>query len=556
MFCFQCERADRSGQVPGCSGLRGNCGKDADTAGLQDLLIHATKGIAQYAAKARALDAADDEAAGFIHFAVFSTLTNVNFSPTRFVRLLQDAAAVRDRVKARYEEAARARGLEPETLTGPATWEPAADMAGLLEQAAGVGINAGIDVVGPDVVGLRSLILFAIKGIAAYAEHARVLGHQTAEVNGGVEEALAYLAGNPVDAGEMVQRALDLGKLNLAVMELLDAANTGTYGTPTPTTVRTTPVAGKAILVSGHDLKYLAALLEQTKDSGINVYTNGEMLPAHGYPLLKQYPHLVANYGSAWHNQQQEFAEFPGPILMTSNCILEPHASYRQRIFTTGPVGWPGVRHITDDNYTPVIQAAKALPGFKETAPEEKSIMVGFGRDAVLSVADSVIKAVKEGVVRHFFLIGGCDGPTPGRGYFGEFARQAPEDTIILTLGCGKYQFNTHDFGEIGGIPRLLDIGQCNDAFSAIKIALALADAFDCGVNDLPLTLVISWNEQKAVSILMTLLVLGVRNIHLGPSLPAFLTPNLIQTLVDQFGLKPTGDVAADLAAALAPATS
>lgn len=555
MFCFQCEQTDRTGTVPGCAGPLGNCGKTPETSDLQDLLIHAVKGIAQYAVKARALGAADDEAAGFILYAMFTTLTNVNFNPTRFTVLLQEAAAVRDRVRARYEEAARAQGLVPEQLAGPAAWAPAPDLEGLTAQAAEVGVDAGRDTVGEDVVGLRALNLYGLKGICAYAHHAHVLGRHSEEVFAGVEEALAYLAGDPTDPEDLLEHAIGLGHLNLSVMGLLDAANTGTFGAQQPTTVRTAPVAGKAILVSGHDLRDLAALLEQTKDTGINVYTHGEMLPAHGYPLLKAYPHLAGNYGGAWQDQQAEFAAFPGPILMTSNCIVEPHVSYRRRIFTTGPVGWPGVRHLTDGDFGPLIQAARALPGFPEDEPE-KLITVGFGRDAVLAVADQIIAAVKAGAIRHFFLIGGCDGPTVGRNYYGELASAAPDDTVLMTLGCAKYRFNGGQFGDIGGIPRLLDIGQCNDTYSAITIASALADAFDCGINDLPLTLALSWTEQKAVAVLLTLLALGVRNIHLGPSLPGFLTPALVGEIVERFGLRTIGDAREDLAGALERAGS
>ncbi|MFE6867512.1 hydroxylamine reductase [Kitasatospora sp. NPDC057692] len=556
MFCYQCEQTDRTGATPGCAGAIGNCGKDAVTSDLQDLLIHAVEGIAQYASKARALGAPDDEAASFVLHAVFTTLTNVNFNPTRFDAMIREAVAVRDRVKDGYERAARAAGREPETLTGPAAWTPAPDAAGLAAQAADARVDLGLPLVGPDVVGLRSLHLYALKGICAYAHHADVLGRTSAEVFGGVEDALAHLAGRPADAADLLERAVGLGRLNLAAIELLDAANTGTFGAQQPTAVRTTPVAGKAILVSGHDLRDLAALLEQTKDQGVNVYTHGEMLPAHAYPLLKAYPHLAGNYGGAWQDQQREFAAFPGPILMTSNCIVEPHVSYRRRIFTAGPVGWPGVRHLTDHRFAPVVQAAKALPGFPETPAEEEFITVGFGRDAVLAVADQVVDAVRQGAIRHFFLVGGCDGPTPGRDYYTDFALGAPRDSVVLTLGCAKYRFNRHDFGEIGGIPRLLDLGQCNDTYSAIKIATALADAFECGVNDLPLTLALSWTEQKAVAVLLTLLALGIRDIHLGPSLPGFLTPALVDGLVERFGLRVIGDPAADVAAALERAAS
>jgi hydroxylamine reductase len=376
------------------------------------------------------------------------------------------------------------------------------------------------------------------------------LGRESATVYAGIEDALDFLSSAPTDVDALLNQSMALGTLNLEVMALLDEANTGSFGAQQPTQVLVTPTLGKAILVSGHDLGDLAALLEQTKDTGINIYTHGEMLPAHAYPKLKAYPHLVGNYGGAWQDQQKEFSEFPGAILMTSNCIIEPKPQYRQRIFTAGPVGWPGVRHISDKNFAPLIQAAKALPGFKDEVTE-KTITVGFGHDAVLGVADKVIEAVKSGAIRHFFLVGGCDGAVSGRNYYTDFAEQAPRDTVIMTLGCAKYRFNQHDFGDIGGIPRLLDLGQCNDSYSAIKIATALAGAFECGVNELPLSLVISWFEQKAAAVLLTLLALGIRNIRLGPTLPAFLTPNLVQVMVDKFGLLPNTTAQADIEASL-----
>ncbi|BAX61478.1 hydroxylamine reductase [Burkholderia stabilis] len=551
MFCYQCEQTDRTGARPGCASAKGNCGKDATTADLQDLLVHAVKGIAQYGAVARALGAPDREADRFVLYAMFTTLTNVNFHAARFVALLRDAAQTRDRVKAACEARARAMETVVPVLHGPAMWQPAGDLAGLLEQAAAVGIDSGLDNVGADIVGLRALVLYGLKGVCAYAHHARVLGYERDDIYEGVEAALAFLARDPGDVNALLAQALELGRLNLTVMELLDSANTGRFGAQQPTAVRVSPVAGKAILVSGHDLGDLHALLEQTAGTGIHVYTHGEMLPAHAYPALKAFPHLVGNYGGAWQDQQSDFAHFPGPILMTSNCIIEPMPQYRQRIFTTGPVGWPGVRHLEHQDFSTLIRAAQALPGFPATAPEE-TITVGFGRHAVLGVADKVIDAVKAGQIRHFFLIGGCDGAAPGRNYYTEFAEQAPDDTVVMTLGCNKYRFNRHAFGEIGGIPRLLDVGQCNDSYSAIRIATALADAFDCGVNDLPLSLVISWFEQKAAAVLLTLLALGLRNIRLGPTLPAFVTPGVLAVLVEQFGIRPIGDASADLAASLA----
>ncbi|WP_126225630.1 hydroxylamine reductase [Burkholderia ambifaria] len=554
MFCYQCEQTDRTGARPGCASAKGNCGKDSTTADLQDLLVHAVKGIAQYGAIARTMGEPDRAAERFVLYAMFTTLTNVNFHAARFVTLLREAAQTRDRVKAACEAHARAAGTALPVLPvlhGPAEWQPADDLAGLLKQAASVGIDAGLDTVGADIVGLRALVLYGLKGVCAYAHHAQVLGYERDDIYEGVDAALAFLAGNPADVDALLAHALDLGRLNLTVMELLDNANTGRFGAQQPSAVRVSPVAGKAILVSGHDLGDLHALLEQTAGTGIQVYTHGEMLPAHAYPSLKAFPHLAGNYGGAWQDQQSDFARFPGPILMTSNCIIEPLPQYRQRIFTTGPVGWPGVRHLEHHDFPTLIRAAQALPGFQATAPEQ-TITVGFGRHAVLGVADKVIDAVKAGQIRHFFLIGGCDGAAPGRNYYTEFAEQAPDDTVVMTLGCNKYRFNRHAFGDIGGIPRLLDIGQCNDSYSAIRIATALADAFECGVNDLPLSLVISWFEQKAAAVLLTLLALGIRNIRLGPTLPAFVTPGVLAVLVDQFGIQPIGDAGADLAAALA----
>ncbi|KFG96735.1 hydroxylamine reductase [Burkholderia paludis] len=551
MFCYQCEQTDRTGARPGCASVKGNCGKDATTAGLQDLLVHAVKGIAQYGAIARAMGVPDRDADRFMLYAMFTTLTNVNFHAARFVALLREAAQVRDRVKAACEASVRAAGSILPAQHGPAMWQPADDLAGLLEQAAGAGIDADRDEVGEDIVGLRALVLYGLKGVCAYAHHARVLGYERDDVYDGIETALALLARAPVDMDVLLAQALELGRLNLTVMELLDSANTGRFGAQQPTAVRVSPVAGKAILVSGHDLGDLHALLEQTAGTGLHVYTHGELLPAHAYPVLKAFPHLVGNYGGAWQDQQADFARFPGPILMTSNCIVEPLAPYRQRIFTTGPVGWPGVRHLEHRDFSTLIRAAQALPGFPATPPAE-TITVGFGRHAVLGVADRVVDAVRAGQIRHFFLIGGCDGAAPGRDYYTAFAEQTPGDTVVMTLGCNKYRFNRHAFGEIGGLPRLLDIGQCNDSYSAIRIATALADALECRVNDLPLSFVISWFEQKAAAVLLTLLALGLRNIRLGPTLPAFVTPGVLAVLVEQFGIRPIGDAAADLAESLA----
>jgi len=546
MFCYQCEQTARG---TGCT-VQGVCGKSPEVAALQDVLLYTLKGLSQYAHRARALGVSDHEGDVFIAEALFSTLTNVNFDPDDFLRLVARAAALRDRVKGLYEEASRRAGKGPETPAGPAAFQPAEDLPGLRRQAPKVGVEARRARHGDDVAGLQELILYGLKGAAAYADHAQILGREDEAVWARFHEFLDYVASEPTDVEDLTARALAVGELNLKCMELLDAANTGAYGHPEPTRVRITPVKGKAIVVSGHDLKDLDALLRQTEGKGINVYTHGEMLPCHGYPGLKKYAHLVGNYGSAWQKQQHEFAEFPGAILMTTNCLMRPREAYRHRIFTSGLVGFPDVPHIADRDFSPVIEAALAAEGFAEDGPE-RFITVGFGHNAVLGVADKVIEAVKSGAVRRFFLIGGCDGAKPGRNYYTELAQKVPDDCIILTLGCGKYRFNKLDFGEIGGIPRLLDIGQCNDAYSAIRIAQALAEAFDTDVNRLPLSLILSWYEQKACAILLTLLHLGIKDIRLGPSLPAFVTPPVLDVLVKTFHLAPITTPEDDLTAIL-----
>jgi len=547
MFCYQCEQTTRTDTSVGCDSERGNCGKDAQTSDLQDLLIYAVKGIAQYNQLARENGKADKDASAFILKAMFATLTNVNFNAGRFTTMLQEASVIRDRVKA-------AAGDKAAQATGPATWVIPAEVGELLAEAEIADVRKGQAEVGEDIIGLRALILYGAKGVCAYAFHALMLDQEDDTVYEGIEKSLAFLANEPKDVDALVGEALALGHVNLRVMEMLDAGNTGKFGTPEPSQARVTPVAGKAILVSGHDMADLAALLEQTEGTGINVYTHGEMLPAHSYPNLKKYDHLVANYGGAWQDQQTEFANFPGPILMTSNCIIEPGPSYKQRIFTAGPVGWPGVRHLENYDFSTLIQAAKATPGFAEDG-EDKSITIGFGRDAVLSVAGTVVDAVKAGAIKHFFLVGGCDGADTGRNYYSDFVEQTPDDTIILTLGCAKYRFNDQDLGDIGGIPRLLDMGQCNDSYSAVQVAVALADAFECEVNDLPLSMIVSWFEQKAAAVLLTLLALNIKGIRLGPTLPAFITPAVLDVLVEAFDIKANTTPEADLAAILQKAS-
>ncbi|MFH1463749.1 MAG: hydroxylamine reductase [Pseudomonadota bacterium] len=547
MFCYQCEQTAKGS---GCT-VAGVCGKDAPTAALQDLLVHTALGLATVAWPARQLGVQDPAADRFVLEALFTTITNVNFDPERLASLVRRGARLSRHALAAYLAACEAQGATPTIRAIPPHCVPADDLDGMVLQGEAIGIQKRFERVGEVVTGLQELVMYGLKGMAAYADHALILGHTDQTVADFFLEALAFLAHNPQDVAALTAMALRVGEVNITVMALLDAANTGHFGHPEPTPVRVEPVTGKAILVSGHDLLDLAALLEQTAGMGLNVYTHGELLPAHGYPELKKHPHLVGNYGGAWQDQAKEFDAFPGAILMTTNCIQRPRPSYKQRIFTTGLVAWPGVAHVERDDFGPVIEAALAAPGFTEDG-SDKTILVGFGHHAVLGVADRVVEAVKTGAIKHFFLIGGCDGAKSGRNYFTDLARSVPQDAVILTLACGKYRFNKLEFGTIGGIPRLLDIGQCNDAYSAVVIAQALACAFDTDVNGLPLSLVLSWYEQKAVVILLSLLHLGVRDIRLGPTLPAFVTPPVLQVLVEGFALKPTGTVEEDLAACLA----
>lgn len=550
MFCYQCEQ---SAKGTGCT-VKGVCGKDEKVSALQDLLLHAVQGVSMFARRAAVMGVADRDVDVFTVEAVFSTLTNVNFDADRVAGLIRKAAHTRDRAMTLYETACAKAGEAPETLSGPAAFIPASGMAGLVEQGAAVSITSRREKYGDDIAGLMELLVYGVKGLAAYADHAQILGQEDPTVYAFVHEALDYLAGGEYTVDGLFGMCMRAGEVNLRAMELLDAANTGGYGHPLPTAVRVTPKKGKAILVSGHDLKDLEELLRQTQGKGINVYTHGEMLPAHGYPGLKKYQHLAGNYGGAWQDQAREFDAFPGSVLMTTNCIQKPRASYKGRIFTSGLVAWPGVTHIGGRDFTPVIEAALAEPGF-DADGEDRTILTGFGRNAVMGVADKVIDAVKTGAIRRFFLVGGCDGAKPGRNYYTDFARAVPDDCVILTLACGKFRFNHLDFGDIGGIPRLLDIGQCNDAYSAVQIAVALSKAFGCTVNDLPLSLVLSWYEQKAVSILLTLLYLGIKDIRLGPSLPVFITPAVLDVLVQKFNITPITTPEADLEAMLAPVT-
>ncbi len=548
MFCVQCEQTIRTPAGNGCAYAQGMCGKTAETSDLQDVLIYTLQGLSAWALVAREQGIIDRELDAFVPKAFFATLTNVNFDSARIVAYVNQALAYRQQLADRLT----AMAVQVNDLPSSAHFEPGAKLLEQLAHAAPAAPNRGKSEVNEDIMGLRLLCLYGLKGAAAYMEHARVLDQQSDEVAAEFHRIMSWLSTDPSEMGRLFNCAMEIGQLNFKIMEMLDLGETRAFGHPEPTQVRVTPIPGKCILVSGHDMMDLKLILEQTKGAGIHVYTHGEMLPALAYPFFKQYPHLVGNYGSAWQNQQKEFANFPGAVVMTSNCIIDPNVgNYSERIFTRSIVGWPGVTHLEGDDFSAVIAKAQALEGFKHVELEH-FITIGFARNALMQAAPAVIEKVKAGEISHFFLVGGCDGDKAERAYFTEFAKAAPRDSLLLTLGCGKYKFNKLDFGDIGGIPRLLDVGQCNDAYSAIQLALALSEAFECGVNDLPLTLVLSWFEQKAIVILLTLLALGVKDIRTGPTAPAFLTPALLKVLEEQFGLKGTTTAEADLAEILA----
>ncbi len=540
MFCFQCEQTSKG---EGCTKI-GVCGKQPEVAALQDLLVYAVKGLSQYAVEGRRVGVSDPEVDRFTSKALFSTLTNVDFDPARFVELINETVKQREALK----EKVRSAGGKTGFTEGPAVFKPESSMEAMVKQGEKVGVKSDPDI-NPDILSLRELLVYGLKGAVAYADHAAILGQEDERVYAFMHEALAATLDGSLGVEELVGLALKCGEINLRAMELLDAGNTGTYGHPVPTPVPLGAKKGKAILVSGHDLKDLELLLQQTEGQGINIYTHGEMLPCHGYPGLKKYPHFFGHYGTAWQNQAKEFAKFPGAILMTTNCIQRPQESYKDNIFTTGLVGWPGVTHVSKD-FTPVIQKTLEMPGFPEDV-ETQSVLTGFGHNAVMGVADKIIAAVKSKAIRHFFLVGGCDGAKPGRSYYTEFVEKVPQDCVVMTLACGKFRFFDKQLGDIGGIPRLLDIGQCNDAYSAVQIAVALSKAFDVGVNDLPLSMILSWYEQKACAILLTLLYLGIKDIRLGPSLPAFVSPNVLDVLVKNFNIMPIKTPDEDLKAIL-----
>ena len=542
MFCNQCEQTAKG---TGCT-VMGVCGKNEAVAGLEDLLTHAVQGLCLVAAAGRKVGVVDRGVDRFTCEAIFSCLTNVDFDPSRFETLIRKTVALREGLKTKV----KAAGGVVDFTVPAATFTPADTLAGLEAQGAALNFITTLDA-NPDLQSLKQITMYGLRGLAAYTDHAAILGKEDETVYAYIHEAMGELTRKDLGLDQLVGLALKCGEVNLKAMELLDAGNTGTYGHPVPTPVPLGHIPGKCILVTGHDLKDLAMLLEQTKGKGINIYTHGEMLPCHGYPELKKYPHFYGHFGTAWQNQQKEMPQFPGAILFTTNCIQKPSDAYQANVFTTGLVGWPDVAHIGENkDFSPVINRALALPGFTDTV-DNGSVLVGFARNTVLGVADKVIAAVKSKAIRHFFLVGGCDGAKPGRNYYTELVEQIPTDCMVLTLACGKFRFFDKKLGDIGGIPRLLDVGQCNDAYSAIQIAVALAGAFECGVNDLPLSLVLSWYEQKAVVILLTLLSLGIKDIRLGPSLPAFITPNVLEVLVKNFAIKPVTTPAEDLKAIL-----
>ncbi len=530
MFCYQCEQTAKG---TGCT-VMGVCGKNPEVATLQDLLVYKLRELSQHALEAKKAGWTDENVDAFTAEALFVTLTNVNFDPEAIIAYIKKTAELHEQLHKKTNITTPHLPLETSKEV-------------LVAQGKQHGINSDTTME-PDLHSLQWLLTFGLKGVAAYSYHAYLLGKKDPKVFNFIYEGLAAPFNKSLGVNDFVGLVFKCGEINIRAMELLDAGNTETFGHPAPTKVPLGHKKGKAILVSGHDLIDLEEILKQTQGKNITVYTHGEMLPTHGYPGLKKYPNFYGHYGTAWQNQQREFAQFPGAILMTTNCIQRPMATYIDNIFTSGVVGYPGAKHIAGKDFSAVINKALEMPGFPDDV-EGKSVLVGFGRNAVLSVADKVINSVKAGHIKRFILVGGCDGAKPGRSYYTEFVEKAPSNTIILTLACGKFRFFDKELGTIDEIPRLLDIGQCNDAYSAVKIAMALADAFKVGVNDLPLSMVLSWYEQKAVAILLSLLYLGIKDIRIGPSLPAFITPNILNVLVEKFNIMPIKTPDEDLAA-------
>lgn len=530
MFCYQCEQTVAG---KGCTKI-GVCGKTPEIAALQDLLIYQIKGISCYAKElVEKGENVDKDIVTFIENSLFTTLTNVNFDADAHIKMLKKSQQIK--------ESLRSKVGNIKNNTDHATYNLSNTKSEMLKDAkkAGIMYDQNLD---PDIRSLRQTIVYGLKGISAYGHQARELGYYDDQVDNFYVRALEATTDDNLGVEELIRWTMRTGDMSVAVMKKLDEANTTTYKNPSPQKVNVHIKKGPFIIVSGHDLKDLEMLLKQTEGKGINIYTHGEMIPSHGYPELKKYSHLVGNFGGAWQDQQKEFDNIPGCILMTTNCLMRPRETYKDRIFTTSVVGWDGVKHISKNedgtkDFSEIIDKALELGGYIEDQ-EAHEILVGFGHNATLSHADTIVNAVKEGKIRHFFLIGGCDGARPGRNYYTEFAKKVPKDCVILTLACGKYRFNKLEFGEVAGLPRLLDVGQCNDAYSAVRIATALADAFDTDINGLPLSLIISWYEQKAVADLLALLSLGIKGIYLGPTLPAFLSPNVLQYLVDTFDLR------------------
>ena len=530
MFCYQCEQTAGG---KGCTKL-GVCGKTPEVAALQDLLIFQIKGISCYAKEIIEQGKnLDKDIVSFIENSLFTTLTNVNFDADVHVEMLRESQKIKESLRKKVGK------HKSEKIY--ATYNLSDTKAEMLQDAkmAGIMYDKELD---PDIRSLRQTIIYGLKGISAYGHQARELGFYDDQVDNFYARALEATTDDDLSVEELIRWTMRTGDMSVAVMKKLDEANTTVYKNPSPHKVNVHIKKGPFIIVSGHDLKDLEMLLKQTEGKGINIYTHGEMIPCHGYPELNKYPHLVGNFGGAWQDQQKEFDNIPGCILMTTNCLMRPRETYKDRIFTTSVVGWDGVKHIGknkkgEKDFSEIIEKALELGGYEEDQ-QPHEILVGFGHHATLSNAETIVNAVKEGKVRHFFLIGGCDGARPGRNYYTDFAKKVPEDCIILTLACGKYRFNKLDFGEVAGLPRLLDVGQCNDAYSAVRIATALADAFGTDVNGLPLSIILSWYEQKAVADLLALLSLGIKGIYLGPTLPAFLSPNVLQYLVDTFDIK------------------
>lgn len=539
MFCYQCEQTANG---KGCT-KQGVCGKTPEIANLQDLLIFQIKGISCYGkVLIEEGQHMDKSVVSFIENVLFTTLTNVNFDADIHVSLLRESQQIKENLRNIVGEI--------KNHTGHATYNLPDTKAEMLKDAslAGIMYDKSLD---PDIRSLRQTILYGLKGISAYGHQARELGYYSDQVDDFYILGLEATTDDTLSVEELIRMTMRTGEMAIEVMKKLDEANTTIYGNPFPHKINVHMKKGPFIIVSGHDLKDLEMLLEQTAGMGINIYTHGEMLPCHGYEGLKKYPHLVGNFGGAWQDQQKQFDNLPGCILMTTNCLMRPRESYKDRIYTTNVVGWDGVKHIGrkengEKDFSEIIKQAIELGGYQEDQ-EPYEILVGFGHHATLSHANKIVEAVKTGEIRHFFLIGGCDGARPGRNYYTEFAKMVPKDCLILTLACGKYRFNKLEFGEVAGLPRLLDVGQCNDVYSAIRIATALADAFNTDVNSLPLSLIVSWYEQKAVADLLALLSLGIKNIYLGPTLPAFLSPNVLQYLSDTFNLRPISNAEDDI---------